>query len=225
MKYVIRILGGLVAGILLFLTIYYFSDWDWKAWKAWRACFFIIVGWFYLIGTKFGFQVQDNRINAFYGVCCIFCLVIILGGGSYSLVHDVLAEQKNEQVIRVRDSIKNRQDSIYKKRDSMLQRVIDRGLDTTVYGIECHLKTRYNGGNMDYIFTSKFMRGVVDVGAYVVTFLDKDGFKVCDIEITSFTRMFKNNKIIGAYVNDKINLSVLSYESIDHFNVSIRSSN
>ncbi len=217
MKYIVRIIGILMMGVLLFLTYIFIkesSDWDWEMYIVFIC---LVVGWLYSIGTKFGFHDQKKEINNFYKVTCVCLLVLSFGGVGNLIVQSYKKDQENEKE-RVKDSIES----------AKLMEVIDWGNDTAVFNIKCQLKTRFKKkwsteGNMEYIFTSHFLKGKINVEKYIVNLRDKNNFKIKSFEITSRTDLWDGRKkqIGGAKAEGEINLSIKDYKAIKYYDVSI----
>ena len=218
MKYIVRIIGILMIGVLLLFTYVFTTE---NGDLNWRTCIVFIcllIGWLYSIGTKFGFHEPNKGINIFYKITCICVLLSSIGGFGNLIVQDYRSNQEEEKR-RVKDSIESAE----------LLEVIDWGKDTTVFFIECQLKTRFkkkwgNSGEMEYIFKSTFLREGVSIEKYIVTLRDKNTFKIGGFEITSKTSLWdpKNKRIGGAYADGEIKLSKEIYKAIDHFDVSIK---
>lgn len=223
MKYIIRIIGIFVTGILLFFTVVFIIEmsdepwghWEWRSY-VWLISFFMV--WLYLVGTKFGFQIQESRMNVFYKISCIYVIVLSFGTLSNFIVQDYRNDQKEEKE-RVKDSIES----------AKLMEVIDWEKDTTVFFIQCQLRTRFKKkrrdlGEMEYVFKSVFLKEIVDVEKYVVILRDKNAFKINDFEITLKTDLWdsKKKRIGGAYAEGKIDLSKESYKAIDRIDVAIQ---
>jgi hypothetical protein len=96
--------------------------------------------------------------------------------------------------------------------------------DTTLYDIDCLIKTRYDNKNLDYLFRAEYIKeDIPTIKAYHVSFIDKDGFVVYEIKIDEWIKKLdvKTNNIGGCRANGKFKLDSKEYARIADVDIAI----
>jgi hypothetical protein len=159
----------------------------------------------YLLLTKFGFTA-DLKVQS-----KLFSVIIILGFVIFLCL----------PLVYVSKDISDR-----KKIETLKEPITL--TDTTIYSIECNIKTRFDGENLDYIFKSKFLNeNTPRINTYHVNFIDNDGFVVFSMQLDKWTSSMdeKNEKLLGCTTSGKKKLESKEYSRIRDIDIAISKEN
>ena len=106
---------------------------------------------------------------------------------------------------------------------------IDFGKDTTLYNIECQLKTRYANENLEYIFIAKYLKDEKPkIESFIIELKDSSGFVISEILVDSWKNIIDSDSKIqkGFTENNKIGFDDFKeYQRINTFDVGIITKN
>lgn len=221
MKIYVRILGIatsviILVCIIILINLVIQSELDWLSFFIFLLPLYIIIH--FTIATKFGFYETKNK-DSFFVISSISSIIILI---IIPLVF-FFTDRNEQQIIEKNEMNQQKElsESIEKLKTPILL-----GKDTTVYNIECQLKTRYADGNFEYIFSAKYLKDErVNIEAFIVELHDSSGFVVTEITIDSWTRALdtESKNLIGYTKNSKIEFfDAKEYQRIETFNVAIR---
>jgi len=192
---------------------------EWLTFFALLLPVYIIIH--YLISSKFGFNETDKK-QPFFIISSIVSIValIIIPLSIY------IADAREQRTIKENERIKQNELSETLEK---LKLPIDLGKDTTVYNIECQLKTRYSNENLEYIFSAKYLKNErPKIEAFLIELKDSSGFVISEILIDSWTNILdSDSKTQKGYTeNNKIGFEDFKeYQRINTFDVAIRTKN
>ena len=224
MKTYNRILG--IASLIIVLTcivglinLKFQNDIKWLTFFALLIPIYVIIH--YLISTKFGFNDTEKKQPYFIisSVASIIALIIV------PLIIFIV-DKSEQRAIEKNERIKQNELSETLEK---LKTPINLGKDTTVYNIECKLKTRYANKYLEYIFSAKYLKEEKPkIEAFVVELKDSSGFVVSEILIETWTNILDSNSKTqkGYTANNKTEFNDFKeYQRIKTFDVAIRTKN
>ena len=204
---------------MVLINLKFQNDIEWLTFFAILIPIYVIIH--YLISSKFGFDETDNKQSFFIitsGVSFIALIIIPLS---------IYFVDTNEQrTIEENERIKQNELSETLEK---LKAPIDLGKDTTIYNIECQLKTRYANEYLEYIFSAEYLKKErPKIEAFIVELKDSSGFVISKISIDSWTNIIDSDSKtqIGFTKNSKTKfVDFKEYQRIKTFVVAIRTKN
>jgi hypothetical protein len=178
----------------------------------WFAFFILLLPLYvlthFVIANKIGYNESHIKNQNFFKISSILSILVFICIPLTLLFID--RKEKKELCSRI----------------EKLKQPLDLGKDTTVFNIECNLRTRYTDKNLEYIFHAEYIGSdKPKVKAFEISLLDSSGFKVDAITIDSWTnRMDSESKEhIGFSQKGKKTLyDYTQYERIKTFDVGVR---
>jgi len=195
------------------------NDIEWLTFFALLLPIYVIIH--YLISSKFGFNETDKK-QPFFIISSIVSIIafIIIPLSIY------FADTSEQRSMKENERIKQNELS---KTIEKLKLPIDFGKDTTLYNIECQLKTRYANENLEYIFIAKYLKDEKPkIESFIIELKDSSGFVISEILVDSWKNIIDSDSKIqkGFTENNKIGFDDFKeYQRINTFDVGIITKN
>ena len=163
----------------------------------------------FLFSYKIGFEniyQEGSRYKKYFHILLIgITSIILILGAVLSTTYFIEENQKNKLLKKYSESIK------WKK-------------DTGIYNLNADLNTKYSDNYILYnlqISSDSLNRNYLDgFSGYTINLMDKDGYFIDEIQISSFTRVIDDRgNTIGHRVNSKYWMGISDYSRIKSFNL------
>jgi hypothetical protein len=165
----------------------------------------------FLIANRFGFTYTEGSIKfgKTYLVLSLLPLLIILAIPIYFIF-----EEEKDKIHR-------------QELENNFSELKNLGKESSAYGIEGLLIIKYSEGKMFWQLTAeKIKESNTKISVFKVELLDKDGFKLDEIEIEGFTVLTDDNdKTKGYQHNSSKYISIEEYSKIENWNLIIVANN
>lgn len=182
----------MIAVLLYLVKLLYSDEIEWISFLALLIPCYVI--FHYLISTKLGFDESNVYKQRFYviGLIFSFILLVLIPFTVYFF------EQKEAEELA---EIQRQKEIEYQNKIQSLKEPKDLGKDTTVFNIECSLKTRFIDEKLEYIFTAKYLKErKPEIRSFTIKLLEEYGFVVEKIVISDWTRMLDpDSEILRGY--------------------------
>ncbi len=221
MKLYTKILG-ITSLIIIFISIIVLINLKYTDEIYWAQFFLLLIPCFillhYLISSKLGFSKEPFAKQRFYIISSILSTLSLIIIPLSIYIIDFQAQ-------KLSDKIRNEEKVRILEIKEKLEKPIHLKKDTTVYNLECSLKTRLIDGYLEYIFRAEFLKNErPEIKTFHVKLKEKNGFLLREITFDDKTRLFKpDSKTLDGYLKDgQIKWSdYKEYQKISSFDVSV----